>query len=233
MSRWRLLRPLAVTLVVIGLLAGGVEGLRRSAPGGSLAGRTVEVEPLAVEGLPSCERILSPEALEAEAETEAQVEPGGRVASAQLIECPDAFDGQRVIYAGELIGNLLQRDGGAWVHVNDDAYALEVGPLSNHDALRGTNSGIAVWLPSRLTTRVSGVGGPERRGDIVHIEGVFERADPADGGGATIRADVLEVLRPSERLQDPLHVPQAVAAAVLAALAAGALIWERVRSTRR
>jgi hypothetical protein len=67
-----------------------------------------------------------------------------------VTSCPAAYDGHRVTYVGELVGDLLRREGGAWVLVNDDDYALRVGPLPAHPELRGTNSGLSVWLPDPL-----------------------------------------------------------------------------------
>lgn len=155
---------------------------------------------------------------------------GRRITSGQVMECPAAFDGRRVSYAGEVIGDLLHRDGGAWVLVNDDDYALAVGPLPGHQVHRGTNSGLTVWLPSDLTDRITGLGQPNQRGDIVHIEGHILRTDPDDGGGLTLRADRLEVLEPSQQVNEPLHLPQAILA--LTSLVA-AIVLATVRRRKR
>lgn len=137
---------------------------------------------------------------------------GGRITSSQVIDCPAAFDGRRASYTGEVIGDLLHRDGGAWVLVNDDAYALTIGPLPGHSVHRGTNSGLTVWLPGELADRITGLGQPNQRGDIIHVEGHVLRTDPDDGGGLTLRADRLEVLAPAQRVNEPLHWPQAILA---------------------
>lgn len=144
-----------------------------------------------------------------------------RVSSDAVHACPEAFDQHRVTYVGEAIGHLLPREGGAWVLVNDDGYALGPGPLPAHRDHAGTNTGMTVWLPDPLATQVSGLGGAGRRGDVIEVVGVVHRTDPANGGGLTLRAAELRVLAPSQPLRAPLHLPQAVAAAV-AVLAAGA-----------
>lgn len=153
----------------------------------------------------------------------------GRITSSQVVDCPEAFDGRRVSYTGEVIGDLLQREGGAWVLVNDDDYALAVGPLPGHQVHRGTNSGLTVWLPSELADRITGLGRPNQRGDIIHIQGHIRRTDPDDGGGLTLRADSLEVLEPAQRVNEPLHRPQAVLA-LTSLTAAIALATVRRRS---
>lgn len=139
---------------------------------------------------------------------------GGRVTSGQVFACPEAFDGRRVTYAGEAVGDVLRRDGGAWVLVNDDDYALVLGPLPSHRDHRGTNSGLSVWVPDELLDRISGLGRPNQRGDVLLIDGHIVRTDTSDGGGLTLRADDLEVLRPAVALNDPLHLPQVLLAAI-------------------
>jgi hypothetical protein len=147
----------------------------------------------------------------------------GRVTSEQVLACPSDFDGLRVTYVGELVGDLLERQGGAWILVNDDDYALEFGPLPAHGQHRGTNSGLAVWLPTDLIDRVTGLGRPNHRGDLVEIQGRIARTDPDDGGGLTMRADTLRLLAPSAAVDEPFNLPQfwlAVTALLIAAILA-------------
>jgi hypothetical protein len=156
----------------------------------------------------------------------------GRISSALVFACPEAYDGHRVRYVGELIGDLLHRDGGAWVLVNDDDYALEVGPLPGHRDLRGTNTGLTVWLPAPLLDTVTGLGRPNQRGDVVEVTGVVVRADPTDGEGLTLRADALRLVAPARTVHEPLDRPQLWFALGTSLLAAG--LWAlRRRAERR
>jgi hypothetical protein len=156
----------------------------------------------------------------------------GRVTSELVQACPVAYDGLRVRYVGELVGDLLRRDGGAWVLVNDDDYALDVGPLPGHRDLRGTNTGLTVWLPDALLGDLGGLGRPNQRGDVVELHGVVVRADPTDGEGLTLRADRLRVLRPAHPVDEPLDRPQLLFA--LGAGAVAATLWVlRRRAERR
>jgi hypothetical protein len=161
--------------------------------------------------------------IDADVELEPIVTDQLRVTSAAVVSCPTRFDGEIVTYVGELVGDLLHRDGGAWVLVNDDDYALAVGPLPTHRDHRGTNSGLSVWLPDEHLDQVTGLGRPGRRGDVVQIEGHIERTDPDDGGGLTLRATEIEVLRPSERFEDPTDLPQLLLA--VTALVVSAILW--------
>jgi hypothetical protein len=159
--------------------------------------------------------------------------PVGRVTSSEVIECPGAFDGHVVVYIGEVIGDVLRRDGGAWVLVNDDAYALEVGPLDSHGGFNGYNSGLSVWLEGDLADLIEHPGGPQWRGDVLRLRGVVHRADPADGGGLTLRAFEGRVLSPAIPLSRPLNRPQAIAAGLLSIVAVGMVLYERAVARRR
>jgi hypothetical protein len=157
------------------------------------------------------------------------VTPVGRVSSAAINSCPDAFDQQVVVYVGEAVGDILQRDGGAWALVNDDEYALAVGPLSGHREFGGGNSGLSIWLPdaggqSRL---VDEPGNATRRGDVIEVRGVVHRTDPADGGGLTIRALQTRVLVEAQYLDTRVNRVQAGVAVVLGMLALGVVVWDR------
>jgi len=152
---------------------------------------------------------------------------GRRVTSDLVLGCPSRFDGRRVTYLGEVVGDLLVRDGGAWVLVNDDDYALRVGPLPGHREHRGTNSGLSVWLPNPLADQLTGFGRPGIWGDVIQVTGRIHRSDTHDGGGLTLRAEQLSVRQASGRIGDPLRLPQLVLALVSALAAIVALLLRR------
>lgn len=229
-TRWPLL---AVVLLLAGLLAMTMS-LENSAPVAPLTDRAIPLldalpDPLLDEPL-RCSRTDERAGI---AEFRAQVRPEGRLTSAIVYACPRLLDGRDVTYIGEVVGDVLRRPGGAWVLVNDDAYALEVGPLGPHRDRRGFNSGLAVWLPDGQHEQLGAPGRHGLRGDIVRIEGVLHRADTHDGGGITIRAVELEVLAPSMPVDEPLNVPLVIAAAGAALLALGSWGWDRRRSRGR
>lgn len=229
MSRRRPVSPRAMGQVLVAvalvlLVMVGITWLQRSAPG--VIGTPL---PAIAEGLPdvevvTCERTL-PEADDQDPEFIAG--PVGLITSASATSCPRRFEGRVVGYVGEVVGEVLHREGGAWVQVNDDAYALKVGPLPAHREFAGTNSGLAVWLPGDLHTVVERPGRRGLRGDVIAVEGVFHRVDPDDGGGLTIRATSASRVAPAQSIEQPLHVPQAIAALVGALLAIGAVWRER------
>ena len=224
--------PLTVLLLptlVLAALFSVTIWLERTAPAADGNALAIEdLPPVTFDPEPSCTRDRR---LDLDDERRTEVVPGGRVSVAGLIACPQAFDRASVTYVGEVVGHVLERDGGAWVQINDDAYALQHGPLPAHDVTAGLNSGVAVWLPTELTERLTGLGGPERRGDVVLVTGVVHRTDPADGGGMTIRASELEILAESTPLEAEVHLVQALVALVVTVAAVVATL--RARRARR
>jgi hypothetical protein len=219
-TRWLLMLPLgALAAIIVGVVV--LEALGPEGDPGDLA---VEVPPLALEDETQCIRRHGDEGLENVRE---EFDEGGRVSSTQVYLCPAAFDDVAVTYVGEVVGELLPREGGVWAQVNDDAYALEHGPLVGHRERDGFNTGMPVWLPDGLHEEIDDVGRPARRGDVVLLQGRIRRADPDDGGTLTLRAESLEVLAASIDVEDPFHLPQAIVAAVLAVAAAGSVLWAR------
>lgn len=186
---------------------------------------------------PGVEVALDPESFDQEVVTCARLESGtpldspvrGRATSGTVLSCPGAFDGLIVTYVGEAVGDVLARDGGSWVLMNDDAYALRDGPLTLGGTPAGTNSGLTVWLPEPLDDLVDQPGRPDVRGDVLHVTGTVRRADPEDGGGLTLRALEARVLAEAVEVEPPVHWRQVGAAAVLGVLAILVLVGERRR----
>lgn len=234
-------RLLLGVVVVLAALFGGVVWLEAAHPQLDPTDNAVPgVPPLALEDEPTCRRFVDEtpivdirERLASDAAREQIREDfpsGGRISSTQVFLCPSAYDGLSVTYVGEVVGELLPRDGGAWAQVNDDDYALVSGPVVGHRERAGFNTGLSVWLPEDLAERIEQPGRPALRGDVVLLRGTILRADPDDGGGITLRATELETLAPPLEIEPPLHVLQVVVAGVLSALALAATLWAgRVR----
>jgi hypothetical protein len=222
-TRWILIG----TALAIALLGVGAWGLEALQPQLDTTGNAVEdVPPVATTEERSCRRLVENDAV---AEIRAGFPDGGRVTSTQVYLCPLAYDGLEVTYVGEVVGELLPREGGAWAQVNDDSYALETGPVVGHRERTGFNTGMAVWLEEDLADRIEAAGRPALRGDVVLLRGTLLRADPEDGGGITLRATELETLAEPMAVEPPLHRIQVVVALVLSLLALSATVWARRR----
>lgn len=149
------------------------------------------------------------------------------VSSAALLDCPQVFDGRRVVFRGEAVGQVLGRGDHVWLQVNDDVYAGEVGPLPQHRVYAGINAGLGISLPPALTAQLTHRGGPRTQGDRVEVQGVFRRVDPVSGEMAVIVADELEVLAIGRALPVEERTDRAVVAYVLLAIAAGLGLTQR------
>ena len=218
-KRWATLGVSVLLVLAIGALA---TWLRATAPGTPVDTSVADLLP--TEDPLSCTEL---EAEDAPAPVPDAV--AGLATSGEVLSCPFAFDGLLVIYVGEVVGDVLLRDGGAWLLVNDDPYALEQGPLTAGEPPRGTNSGLTVWLPDPLTGLVDEPGEHGVRGDVVEVVGRVNRADPADGGGLTIRAQEATLLAEAVELDEPVHWAQVGAAGALSLLALLVLWRERRR----
>jgi hypothetical protein len=225
-TRWLMIAPLTGLAIIIG----GVVALEAAAPTGEPIDWMVrDVPPLGIEDERQCLRLVDDQTA---TDIREEFAPGERVSSAQVFRCPSAFDDLEVSFAGEVIGDVLERRGGAWVQVNDDAYALETGPLTDHRMRSGFNQGMSVWLPDGLHERIGDVGNADRRGDVILVRGILDRTDPNDGGGITIRAEEMEILAPSIEVEAPFHTLQAAIAGILAVIALASVAWAR-RVARR
>ncbi len=217
-GRWTTIATTALMLVAITTL---VVWLRATAPEAtadtSVADRLPDID------LVTCEELEE----EAGALTQPPDQVAGRALSGDVLACPFAFDGLRITYVGEVVGDVLRRDGGSWVLVNDDPYALRDGPLTAGGTPQGTNSGLTVWLPDPLDELADEPGRTDLRGDVLVVTGQVLRADPADGGGLTVRAEDASVLADAVPVEAPVHWRQVGAAAVLSLLALATLWRER------
>ena len=165
---------------------------------------------------------------ESDVETTAPV----RVTSNDLFDCPEAYDGRRVVYRGEVVGALLERAAGVWTQLNDDVYAELLGPLPAHRDYRGGNAGVGVLLPHGAVELVSFIGGPQTRGDVLEIQGTFHRVDPT-GEVAVIRAETAELQANGELFPDPPLADRRWAAWIAVVVAVALVVAERVVASRR
>lgn len=221
----------AVLVVALGAVVWWLRATAPRDPTPALLGGAQE--PLA-EGteIVTCRRRL-PDVTAIETEDLEATEPVGRATSTEIIECPSLFDRQVITFVGEVVGDVLRRDGGAWVLMNDDGYALEAGPLPGSRDFSGYNAGLSVWLDDELVDLVGRGGGSNWRGTVLRVRGQVHRADPADGGGLTLRAFAGDVVAAARQLDHTVHWPQVVVAGVLGALALALVGWERVVTRRR
>lgn len=154
--------------------------------------------------------------------------PANDPTSAELVESPKTYDGTSVTFTGEAIGEVMVRGDYAWIHLNDDAY--EVKNVEEGAKLGGYNSGMAVFLPSELTSAIDTYGDYKHEGSIVQVVGTFNAACKEHGGDMDIHAMSLKLVVPGHEVVDPVRPWKVWLALALAAIAAG--LWLLERRTR-
>ena len=104
--------------------------------------------------------------------------------SRDLIENAKLLDGKVLTYRGEAIAAIMDRGENSWVNVFD-----------------GSNA-IGVWCASGLLKDVRCVGDYKHKGDLLEVEGVFNRACPAHKGELDIHALRVNIVEQGYRVEE-------------------------------
>lgn len=96
------------------------------------------------------------------------------VSSDELINNARQYNAMPVVYAGEVIGDIMKRGEYAWINVND-----------------GKNA-IGVWAEASLIKDIVYAGSYRASGDRVEVVGRFNRACPEHGGDLDIHASEIK-----------------------------------------
>ncbi|MGI9018186.1 MAG: hypothetical protein ACR2HR_13965 [Euzebya sp.] len=221
----------ALILLVLAGLVGAAYMLRLEHPA------TGPLTPEA-QGAPDSLRqeVLCPlqEGREGEPREEVLAEPAlpQEVTSNELYDCPQTWDGRRVLYTGEVVGALLERGPLVWAQLNDDVYGDQGAPLPTHRDFRGGNAGIGVLLTADMARQVEWIGGPALHGDVAQITGQFVRVDEPTGEVTIIRAESFQILRSGRQLDIPTSRLRPIVAAFVALMALVVTVVEKRARSR-
>lgn len=138
------------------------------------------------------------------------------VGSNDLIDRAKDYDGQTVVYEGEVVGDILYRGDYAWLAVSD-----------------GSNT-ISCFVTKAQAEQISVVGGYGKRGDSVRVTGVFHRACAEHGGDLDLHAASVTVITAGMPLNMTPSRLTVVLAAALPLPAAGLLflVWKKRRPAK-
>jgi hypothetical protein len=153
------------------------------------------------------------------------------VRSRVLLENPAAWDGRELLFGGEAIGEAMPRPGGAWLHLNDDAYQWR--NIEEGEPLGGYNSGLAVWVPEGSLARLRFFGDYRHTGDVALVRGTFHAACREHGGDLDIHATSLEIVREGRAVAHRLNVGRLRIAIGLLAVAGFLFALDRRARRRR
>ncbi len=99
------------------------------------------------------------------------------ISSDELIGRARELDGKWVIYRAEAVKAILVRGKHSWVNLND-----------------GSNA-IGVWCPAKDSRAIRFLGDYKTRGDIVEVEGIFNRACRVHGGELDIHGHRVRIVK--------------------------------------
>lgn len=102
---------------------------------------------------------------------------GEVMSSKELIERADLLDGKAVSYSGEVVTAIMKRGEHSWVNLND-----------------GENA-IGVWCENSMLEGVKFIGDYKFKGDILEVEGKFNRACSIHRGDLDIHATSIKIIK--------------------------------------
>lgn len=127
------------------------------------------------------------------------------LSSTELIKDAKQYDGKPVVYAGEVIGDVMPRGGNAWVNINDG------------------NNALGVWMSAALAKEINYKGSYKSRGDSLEVTGIFHRACLEHGGDLDIHAQGSRKLASGRMVDQRLNLDKRNLSLIL--LGALLIIW--------
>lgn len=92
-----------------------------------------------------------------------------------LVGNPSEYDNQTVTLTGEVIGELMVRQDGCWVNMND-----------------GTNA-VGIWISKTDADLIEIFGDYKHTGDTITVTGIFYESCPEHGGEPDVHGSSLSV----------------------------------------
>lgn len=127
------------------------------------------------------------------------------VSSTELINNAKQYDGKKVVYEGEVIGEIMLRKDFAWLNVNDG------------------NSAIGVWAQKGLIKDIFYTGSYKVKGDWIEIAGIFNRACLTHGGDLDVHAQGIKKIDSGQKYAKRLDLDKKNTALIL--LGALSIVW--------
>ena len=137
------------------------------------------------------------------------------ISSSDLINNAKQYDGKTVVYAGEVIGDIMARGEFAWVNVNDNENA------------------IGIWIDADLTKDLLYAGSYKSKGDWIEVTGVFHRACLEHGGDLDIHAQTLTKISQCKEISEGVPIGKKKLSLYLSGAVLCLLILQSLRLMRR
>ncbi len=132
-----------------------------------------------------------------------------------LINEATSLDRMEVVVQGEAIGEILPRGEYAWVSIQEGA------------------SQMSIWVPINLANQIKHLGDYNTTGDIVEIEGEFQRADEQLQGEMRVKANTIKIITSGQRRDHPVEQIKLHITIILGFLLLGIFVLSRVMKRRK
>ena len=133
----------------------------------------------------------------------------------ELIEGAQDYDGKKIVFKGEAIGDVMIRGEFAWINVRDETGV------------------IGVYCAKDLVSEIEHTGGYKYKGDIISVRGTFHRFCSQHGGDTDIHAERISVIQKGEEIPHALEPEKVKASIILPAIAfALAIIYLIIRKLK-
>jgi len=114
-----------------------------------------------------------------------------------LIENSKKIDNSNISLKGEAIGECMNRGKYSWVNISDGSTAM------------------GIWIDSTLAKNIKNYGQYGYKGDIVQINGTFNRACSEHGGDMDIHASSVKIIETGGSITMPINNSKKVIALIL------------------
>jgi len=138
--------------------------------------------------------------------------PAFAVNSLDLVEDAQFYDGARIEYEGEVVGDIMIRGDFAWINVHDG------------------NRAIGIWARKELVKGIKIIGGYNHIGDKISVKGTFNRACLQHGGDLDIHAEILFVIEKGHKVEHPVDPKKAIVTVVLLLMVIAVIFLPRILS---
>lgn len=130
--------------------------------------------------------------------------------SLDLVEDAQFYDGAKIEYEGEVIGDIMVRGDFVWINVNDG------------------NRAIGVWAKQDLAKKIKIKGDYNYVGDKIKVKGTFNRACTQHGGDLDIHAEKISVIEKGHKIEHPLDPKKVIVTVVLLLIVIAVIFVPRI-----
>ncbi|MFH1406408.1 MAG: DNA-binding protein [Candidatus Omnitrophota bacterium] len=131
-----------------------------------------------------------------------------------MIEHAKEYDGKIIEFQGEAVGDVMVRRHGTWINIKD------------------ANNAIGVWMDMDISGWITYTGSYGYSGDMLLVEGKFNRACSVHGGDLDIHATDIRIVKQGHKVDRGISSGKLSTAVILSVLACGLMAAEFIYGRR-